>query len=40
VCDAASDRELDHEIEGLLAREREIAWFRPLPVGDPGRNAV
>ena len=38
--EAASVGELDRDIEGLLATEREIAWFRPLTVGDPGRSAI
>lgn len=38
--DAESVRRLDREIEGLLAEEREISWYRPRPVGDPGRNAI
>jgi quinol monooxygenase YgiN len=38
--DAASVHRLDRDLEGLLAREREIRWFRPLPVGDPGRSAI
>jgi len=38
--EAASVRQLDREVEGLLAQEREIRWFRPRPVGDPARNAI
>lgn len=38
--EAESVHQLDREIEGLLAREREIVWLRPLPVGDPQRNTV
>jgi quinol monooxygenase YgiN len=38
--DADSVRDLDRDIEGLLAEDREISWFRPRPVGDPGKNAV
>lgn len=37
---AASVHELNREIEGLLAGEREISWFQPLPVGDPARNSI
>jgi len=38
--DAPSVRQLDRDVEGLLAQEREISWFRPRPVGDPARNAI
>ena len=38
--DAESVRVLDRELEGLLARERKISWFRPVPVGEPGRRAI
>ena len=38
--DAESVHRLDRDIEGLLAQEREISWYRPRPVGDPARNAV
>jgi quinol monooxygenase YgiN len=38
--DADSVRQLDTEVEGRLAQEREISWFRPRPVGNPERNAV
>lgn len=37
---ADSVHELNRDIEGLLAVEREISWFHPLPVGDPGRNSI
>jgi quinol monooxygenase YgiN len=38
--DAASVRHLDRELEGHLAGEREIAWYRPLAVGEPGKRAL
>jgi quinol monooxygenase YgiN len=38
--DADSVRQLNREIEGLLASEREIDWYVPVAVGDPERNAV
>jgi quinol monooxygenase YgiN len=38
--DAESVRDLDRDIEGLLAKDREISWWHPRPVGDAGKNAV
>ncbi|HUC00634.1 MAG TPA: putative quinol monooxygenase [Solirubrobacterales bacterium] len=38
--EADSVQELNRAIEGLLATEREISWFQPLPVGDPDRSSI
>jgi quinol monooxygenase YgiN len=37
---AESVHTLDRDIEGLLARDREITWFLPHPVGDPAKSAI